>query len=188
MTVICQFSLTLLRLGFHHATALIPGSLFGLMTFSHKIGLYDVQGPIPLVKNVFIPPDLEEDGLPVALEDAMPLLSFLAPVCYKATSWITKRFRHGLIANGKIIYRQVDTCKDRIAAALETLRPTSSWERGAASGHEEDAVLLGGRGFGTAMSALIEYLSSGYGSTFALGEWTHFPYLMKYLVSIRQLA
>ncbi|PWZ17830.1 Protein transport protein Sec24B [Zea mays] len=123
--------------------ALIPGSLFGLMTFSHKIGLYDVQGPIPLVKNVFIPPDLEEDGLPVALEDAMPLLSFLAPV---------------------------DTCKDRIAAALETLRPTSSWERGAASGHEEDAVLLGGRGFGTAMSALIEYLSSGYGSTFALAR------------------
>ena len=50
------------------------------MTFSHKIGLYDVQGPIPVVKNVFIPPD-SEDGLPVALEDAMPLLSFLAPVC-----------------------------------------------------------------------------------------------------------
>lgn len=74
------------HLGFHHATALVPGSLFGLMTFSHKIGLYDVQGPIPLVKNVFIPPDLEEDGLPVALEDAMPLLCFLAPVCYKAIS------------------------------------------------------------------------------------------------------
>jgi hypothetical protein len=52
------------------------------MTFSHKIGLYDVQGPIPVVKNVFIPPDSEEDGPPVALEDAMPLLSFLAPVCY----------------------------------------------------------------------------------------------------------
>jgi hypothetical protein len=34
------------------------------------------------VKNVFIPPDSEEDGPPVALEDAMPLLSFLAPVCY----------------------------------------------------------------------------------------------------------
>ena len=53
------------------------------MTFSHKIGLYDVQGPIPVVKNAFIPPDIEEDGLPVALEDAMPLLVFLAPVCYK---------------------------------------------------------------------------------------------------------
>ncbi|AQK93496.1 sec23/sec24 transport family protein [Zea mays] len=123
--------------------ALVPGSLFGLMTFSHKIGLYDVQGPIPLVKNVFIPPDLEEDGLPVALEDAMPLLCFLAPV---------------------------DTCKDQIAAVLETLRPTSSWERGVASGQEEDTVLLGRRGFGTAMSALIEYLSSEYGSTFALAR------------------
>uniref|UniRef100_J3M7N0 Sec23/Sec24 trunk domain-containing protein n=2 Tax=Oryza brachyantha TaxID=4533 RepID=J3M7N0_ORYBR len=123
--------------------ALIPGSLFGLMTFSHKIGLYDVQGPIPVVKNVFIPPDTEEEGLPVALEDAMPLLSFLAPI---------------------------DTCKDRIAAALDTLRPTSSWERGAASGQEPDTVLLGGRGFGTAMSALVDYLSSEYGTTFALAR------------------
>ncbi|KAF6996105.1 hypothetical protein CFC21_012492 [Triticum aestivum] len=123
--------------------ALIPGSLFGLMTFSHKIGLYDVQGPVPVVKNVFIPPDSEEDGLAVALEDAMPLLSFLAPV---------------------------DTCKDQIAAALDTLRPTSSWERGAASGQEADTVLLGGRGFGTAMSSLIDYLSSEYGSTFALAR------------------
>ena len=70
------------QLGFLCATALIPGSLFGLMTFSHKIGLYDVQGPVPVVKNVFIPPDSEEGGLAVALEDAMPLLSFLAPVCY----------------------------------------------------------------------------------------------------------
>jgi hypothetical protein len=53
------------------------------MTFSHKIGVYDLQGPMPVVKNVFIPPDVEEDGLLVALEDAMPLLSFLAPVCYR---------------------------------------------------------------------------------------------------------
>jgi hypothetical protein len=74
--------LTIPHSGFHHAPALIPGSLFGLMTYSHKIGLYDVQGLIPVVKNVFVPADLEEDGLPVALEDAMPLLSFLAPVCY----------------------------------------------------------------------------------------------------------
>jgi hypothetical protein len=42
-----------------------------------------------------------------------------------------------------MIYGQVDTCKDQIAAALETLQPTSSWERGAASGKEEDTVLLG---------------------------------------------
>ncbi|KAI3798389.1 hypothetical protein L1987_33664 [Smallanthus sonchifolius] len=58
--------------------ALAPGSLFGLATISHKIGLYDVQGPIPVIKNVFISPDY--DGtLPVELEDAMPLFSFLAP-------------------------------------------------------------------------------------------------------------
>ena len=60
--------------------ALEPGVLFGLATFSHKIGLYDVQGPVPVVKNVIIPPEL--DGhIPVDLEDAMPLSSFLAPVC-----------------------------------------------------------------------------------------------------------
>uniref|UniRef100_A0A1D1XJT2 Protein transport protein Sec24-like At3g07100 n=1 Tax=Anthurium amnicola TaxID=1678845 RepID=A0A1D1XJT2_9ARAE len=122
--------------------ALSPGSLFGLMTFSHKIGLYDVQGAIPVVKNVFIPPD--SDGrLPVDLEDAMPLLSFLAPV---------------------------EACKDRIAAALETLKPTTSWERTTAAGQGMDGVLLGGRGFGVAMEALVGYLSSEYGNTFALAR------------------
>lgn len=65
--------------GYFHA-ALGPGSLFGIATFSHKLGLYDVQGPIPVVKNVFIPPDAE-GTLPVELEDVMPLLQFLAPVC-----------------------------------------------------------------------------------------------------------
>jgi hypothetical protein len=59
--------------------ALVPGSLFGLVTFSHKIGLYDVQGPVPVVKNVFIPSDLEST-LHMPLQDVMPLLSFLAPV------------------------------------------------------------------------------------------------------------
>ncbi|XP_010245214.1 PREDICTED: protein transport protein Sec24-like At3g07100 [Nelumbo nucifera] len=122
--------------------ALGPGSLFGLATFSHKIGLYDVQGPIPVVKNIFIPPD--SDGtLPMELEDVMPLLSFLAPV---------------------------ETCKDRIAAALETLKPTTSWERTTAAGQGLDGVLLGGRGFGVAMEALFNYLGSEYGNTFALAR------------------
>lgn len=62
-------------------SALGPGSLFGLASFSHKIGLYDVQGPIPVVKNVFVPPD-SEGTLPIELEDVMPLLQFLAPVWY----------------------------------------------------------------------------------------------------------
>ncbi|CAL9107942.1 unnamed protein product [Musa textilis] len=122
--------------------ALVPGSLFGLVTFSHKVGLYDVQGPIAVVKNVFIPPD-SGGRLPVDLEDVMPLLSFLAPV---------------------------ETCKDHIVAALETLKPTTSWERTTAAGQGLDGVLLGGRGFGVAMTALIDYLSSEYGSTFALAR------------------
>ncbi|KAK9079171.1 hypothetical protein SSX86_000841 [Deinandra increscens subsp. villosa] len=124
--------------------ALAPGSLFGLATFSHKLGLYDVQGPIPVVKNVFLPAD--SDGtLPVELEDAMPLFSFLAPV---------------------------ETCKDRIASALETLRPTSSWE-GTGGGQELeslDRILLGGRGFGLAMETLISYLGSEHGNTYALAR------------------
>jgi hypothetical protein len=59
--------------------ALSPGSLFGLVTFSHKIGLYDIQGAVPVVKYVVIPAD--NDGkISVALEDVMPLQFFLAPV------------------------------------------------------------------------------------------------------------
>ncbi|KAL4591727.1 hypothetical protein LXL04_004698 [Taraxacum kok-saghyz] len=121
--------------------ALAPGSLFGLATFSHKLGLYDVQGPIPVVKNVFLPADT--DGtLPIDLEDAMPLFSFLAPV---------------------------ETCKDRIASALETLRPTSSWDS-TGGGQGLDRILLGGRGFGLAMETLISYLGSEHGNTFALAR------------------
>ncbi|KAL2597184.1 hypothetical protein AAZV13_11G146600 [Glycine max] len=122
--------------------ALAPGSLFGLATFSHKLGLYDVQGPIPVVKNVFIPPDAE-GTLPIELEDVMPLLQFLAPV---------------------------ETYKDRIASALETLRPTTSWERTTTAGQGLDGVLIGGRGFGMAMEALCNYLGSEYGNTFALAR------------------
>lgn len=63
----------------------------------------------------------------------------------------------------------MDICKDCIAAALETLRPTTSWERTAGAEQGLDGILLGGRGFGSAMAALIDYLSSEYGHTFALG-------------------
>ena len=66
---------------------------------------------------------------------------------------------------------QVETCKDRIASALETLRPTTSWERTTGAGQGLDGVLMGGRGFGVAMEALFNYLGSEYGSTFALGVY-----------------
>ncbi|CAD6263828.1 unnamed protein product [Miscanthus lutarioriparius] len=122
--------------------ALSPGSLFGLLTFSSKIGLYDVQGPIPIVKNVFIPPD-SDGALQVDLEDIMPLCSFLAPI---------------------------DSCKDRITEALETIKPMSSWEV-AANAHEgQDHVLHHVRGFGVALDVLINYLSSEYGNAFELAR------------------
>ncbi|KAK5830495.1 hypothetical protein PVK06_014290 [Gossypium arboreum] len=122
--------------------ALAPGSLFGLVTFSHKIGLYDVQRPIPVVKNVFVHQDTE-GILPIELEDVMPLLQFLAPV---------------------------ETCKDRITSALETLRPITSWERTPGAGQVLDGMLMGGRGFGAAMEALCNYFGSEYGNTFALAR------------------
>lgn len=122
--------------------ALPAGALFGLAAFSLKLGLYDVQGPVPVVKNVFIPPDA--DGtIQIGLEDVMPLFSFLAPV---------------------------ETCKERIASAIDSLKPMTSWERSAAASQALDGVLLGGRGFGAAMEALFNYLGSEYGTTFALAR------------------
>ncbi|XP_066348287.1 protein transport protein SEC23 D-like [Miscanthus floridulus] len=122
--------------------ALSPGSLFGLLTFSSKIGLYDVQGPIPIVKNVFIPPD-SDGALQVDLEDIMPLCSFLAPI---------------------------DSCKDRITEALETIKPMSSWEVAANAHDGQDHVLHHVRGFGVALDVLINYLSSEYGNAFELAR------------------
>ncbi|PQM39929.1 protein transport protein SEC24 [Prunus yedoensis var. nudiflora] len=89
------------------------------------------------------PGSLFEGTLPIELEDVMPLSQFLAPV---------------------------ETCKDRIGSALETLRPTTSWERTTAAGQGLEGVLMGGRGFGVAMEAILNYLGSEYGSTFALGR------------------
>ncbi|RLM66017.1 protein transport protein Sec24C-like [Panicum miliaceum] len=122
--------------------ALSPGSLFGLLTFSSKIGLYDVQGPIPIVKNVFIPPD-SDGSLPIDLEDIMPLCSFLAPI---------------------------DSCKDRITEALETIKPVSSWDVAANAAEGQDHVLHHTRGFGVALDVLVNYLGSEYGNAFELAR------------------
>lgn len=66
----------------------------------------------------------------------------------------------------------METCKERIASAIENLKPMTSWERSAAASQALDGVLLGGRGFGAAMEALFSYLGSEYGTTFALGITT----------------
>ncbi|KAK4358579.1 hypothetical protein RND71_020808 [Anisodus tanguticus] len=68
----------------------------------------------------------------------------------------------------KFLVLIVDTCKDRIASALETLRPTTSWGRNSGAGQGLDGAFLCGRGFGSAMEALFNYLGSEYGNTFAL--------------------
>ncbi|KAL0460047.1 UNVERIFIED_CONTAM: hypothetical protein Slati_0631900 [Sesamum latifolium] len=77
------------------------------------------------------------------LEDVMPLFSFLAPV---------------------------DTCKDCIASALETLKPTTSWEQSIAVGQGADGALCGARGFGVAIEALLNFLGSEHGNTYALAR------------------
>lgn len=69
----------------------------------------------------------------------------------------------------------MESNKEHIAAALETLRPTSSWERATAAGQGVEGVSMGGRGFGVAMDALIKYLGPEYGVTFAMGTALFFP-------------
>lgn len=68
-----------------------------------------------------------------------------------------------------IFWIKVESNKEHIAAALETLRPTSSWERTTAAGQGVEGVSMGGRGFGVAMDALIKYLGPEHGVTFAMG-------------------
>jgi hypothetical protein len=122
--------------------AIGPGSLFGLVTFSHKIGLYDVQGSIPVVKHIMILADMDAH-IPVDLEMAMPLCAFLAPV---------------------------ESNKEHIAAALETLKPTSSWGPATPAGQGIEGVTMGGRGFGAAMDGVIKYLGTEHGVTFAMAR------------------
>ncbi|KAI4373595.1 hypothetical protein MLD38_011705 [Melastoma candidum] len=55
--------------------------------------------------------------------------------------------------------------------SLKMLCPcNSSWHPSTVAGQALDGVLMGGRGFGVAMDALINYLGSEYGSTFALAR------------------
>ena len=73
------------------------------------------------------------------------------------------------LINNICCWEKVEDNKEHIAAALETLRPTSSWERATAAGQGVEGVSMGGRGFGVAMDALIKYLGPDYGVTFAMG-------------------
>ncbi|KAK8574589.1 hypothetical protein V6N12_062279 [Hibiscus sabdariffa] len=64
----------------------------------------------------------------------------------------------------------VKTCKEHIIYALETLKPTTLWERTPRTGQELDGVLIGSQGFGVAIKTLCNCLESEYGNAFALNE------------------
>lgn len=91
-----------------------PDALFGIVTFSDRVGLYDIQGAVPSVRHVAV----SEDGpLIMPLEDALPLERLLAPV-------------------GKF--------KEELAAAVETLAPTVDDARRAAAAAMAGGATLGG--------------------------------------------
>jgi hypothetical protein len=91
-----------------------PDALFGIVTFSNRVGLYDVQGAVPSVRHVAV----SEDGpLIMPLEDALPLERLLAPV-------------------GRY--------KEELAAAVETLAPATDPRRAAAAAAMAGAATLGG--------------------------------------------
>ena len=54
-----------------------PHALFGVVTFSTRVGLHDVTGPAPAVRHV---PVSSRGHVAVPLEDALPLRRLLAPV------------------------------------------------------------------------------------------------------------
>ncbi|KAK3249379.1 hypothetical protein CYMTET_41189, partial [Cymbomonas tetramitiformis] len=115
--------------------ALPSVTLFGLVTFSHKLGLYDVQGSIPVVKSVPIPTSSTRPEDLVELAEAMSLDRLVAPL---------------------------DKFKEQIAAAVETLRPASSWEYPIVPGEKSGAEQAesGMRNFGGAMDALLDFVGA----------------------------
>eukprot|EP00195_Chlamydomonas_chlamydogama_P017072 CAMPEP_0202896248 /NCGR_PEP_ID=MMETSP1392-20130828/5266_1 /ASSEMBLY_ACC=CAM_ASM_000868 /TAXON_ID=225041 /ORGANISM="Chlamydomonas chlamydogama, Strain SAG 11-48b" /LENGTH=777 /DNA_ID=CAMNT_0049581523 /DNA_START=303 /DNA_END=2636 /DNA_ORIENTATION=+ len=79
--------------------ALPPGALFGLITFSNKLGLHDLRSPTPAVRYI---PIFESQPLLVPLAELMPLPALLTPV---------------------------GAFKESITAALEALEPEQSIDR-----------------------------------------------------------
>ena len=104
-----------------------------------QVGLYDVQGRVPIVHRVALVED--ESGSPVAvdLQDALPLDALLAPVA---------------------------SCKEAIASALDTLQPEAPLPSSSLSPHEEEDGKPqsihrdGGRGFGGALQVICEPIAA----------------------------
>ncbi|KAL0774392.1 hypothetical protein Bca101_039543 [Brassica carinata] len=148
-------------------TCSLCGTLNGLP--SDAIARYSYpHDSIPEMSSSFVDLELPLDGSEQEMTQARPVYVAAIDLSCKASLllWNTCRKTEFPFYT----YPQVETCKDRIAAALETLRPITSWERSSGAAQGIDGVLMGGRGFGTAMEALFNYLGSEFGNTFALAR------------------
>lgn len=94
--------------------ALPPEALFGIISFSNKVGLHDIRGATPVVRYV---PLFDSLALPLPLSDAVPLADLLCPV---------------------------GTAKEAIAAALDGLRPDPSFVQEENWGDGQAAVSAAG--------------------------------------------
>ena len=95
-----------------------------------QIGLYDCQGPQPSIRYVHISGEAMGDPYPLALAQALPLAHLLAPV---------------------------GSCKDCIAAAVDSLQADHDQHGSTAATHD---AALGTRSFGGALQAVLRYNSS----------------------------
>eukprot|EP00958_Prasinococcus_capsulatus_P025539 scaffold4372_cov397-Prasinococcus_capsulatus_cf.AAC.23 len=113
--------------------AMGPLARFGLITVSHKIGLYDVQGKVPVVRHISLNVAAGGEAL-VPLEDAMPLSVLLAPVA---------------------------EFKENISAVLESLYPVSPVDNnGLAVGGGSNGnagVDEPARALGAALKVIVQY-------------------------------
>ena len=73
-----------------------PGTLFGLATVSHRLGLWDLQGPAPVVRYVPLAAGSTPAVCSLALAAALAPEAFLAPI---------------------------DRWRDEIECAMEAMRP-----------------------------------------------------------------
>lgn len=126
-------TLELLRSALQAALEALPAAArFGIVTFSHKVGLYDISGEAGTESSVrCVHLEVNDTGPPsaVQLEEALPLESLLAPV---------------------------GACREAITNVIESLVPESAFPP---SSGDEATELPGSRAFGSGLQAVLRYLS-----------------------------
>lgn len=121
-----------------------PQALFGIVTVSHRIGVFDTQGDTPLVRYLSA-----ADGGPVDLADAMPLESFLAPV----GRW--KEEIEGALESLRPASKEELESAQRLMAADADRDGGAGAGAGGAAGKDG----AGTRAFGAAVDAVLAFLA-----------------------------